>query len=81
MQDPSDSREASYARLRLLSALFVAAPLIYFLSLGPAVVTHKSTNSAQVQSAIETIYYPLELFYESVPPVQPVIDSYMRLWD
>ena len=54
--------------------------VVYFLSLGPAAMIHARLSDQHAREIIESIYFPLKLIYDNVPPSQPVFDGYMQLW-
>lgn len=65
---------------KLWPAFLVLVPLLYFLSVGPAIIAYENSTSMRFQTTLQTIYYPLELFYDKVPFIQPALDLYINLW-
>ena len=58
--------------------LLVLLPILYFLSLGPAILL---VNQGVVnEDTLEIVYFPVILVYDVMPPLQAPIDWYIRLW-
>ncbi|MBT5020755.1 MAG: hypothetical protein HON04_18645 [Planctomicrobium sp.] len=82
MSDSSDQIDGATGAgsSKLWPAFLVLVPLLYFLSVGPAIVAYENSASVRFQTTLQTIYYPLELFYDNVPFIQPALDLYINLW-
>jgi len=62
-----------------LVVVLLLLPMIYVLSVGPAVrMVHTGSLS---EHAAETIYYPLIVIHEALPPVGVVLDRYIELFE
>lgn len=64
--------------LAAILILVVVAPILYLLSLGPAVwlVEHGFIAG----ESIETFYLPVIALHESCPPIQPILEGYVELF-
>lgn len=73
-------RERKPGRSAALAGLvLLALPVLYFLSVGPARLAFKRGWFSQETGT--AIYWPLERFYDSMPPaVQRPMDWYADLW-
>ena len=73
-------REGRGSLVWLLPAAIVVLLWLYPLSLGPAIVWHRSTSSEFVHTALEGFYGPLEWLHENTPLRGP-LDWYVALWE
>lgn len=65
----------------LLVITLLILPLLYVLSVGPAIALHSSGAIGQTGTVIlEAVYYPLEWTSRNVPVVGPLIMRYAELW-
>ena len=75
MNEPTEEKSRHFGSI---VAAIIAAPVLYFLSFGPAVLIARANTSTL--PLIRQIYYPLERIYLTVPQTKAPIDSYLRLW-
>lgn len=76
----SDSRRHSTAWKCGACALVLL--VLYPLSAGPVYLLHQTVPlSHQVQDGLSVFYYPLELVTEAFPPIDHVLQAYLRCWD
>lgn len=86
MADPSDSEQTSPPERGslpwgMMTAFLVLLPVIYALSVGPAVCLYRrGILSPQMQRVIEVVYAPLEQVYHAAPVTQPFLDKYVEWW-
>jgi hypothetical protein len=65
----------------VLVVLLLILPLVYVLSVGPAIWLHSSGAMGPQSTAIlEAVYFPLEWSSRNVPVVGPLIMRYAELW-
>ena len=83
----ADDSEDDPRTKRKLWPVLIALPVIYVLSIGPAVVwlewleDHASPKTFEVASnVVEVVYAPLIWTEESMPPVYRLLEWYMRLF-
>jgi hypothetical protein len=73
-----ETRSKAGAAVAIAAGVFLL-PLLYVLSLGPAVflVDHGWIN----EGLFRGVYAPLEWVYQKVPAVQPSLDYYIKLFE
>jgi len=63
-------------------ALLIGLPLLYVLSIGPAVwVYYHAGFSDSTNDVIEAIYMPLIVFCEAFDPLGEYLQAYIDLWE
>ena len=63
-------------------AALVLLPVLYALSVGPAVALYDNGMIGQSwEPALQVFYTPLEWCVELVPGAEPLFDRYMSLWE
>lgn len=63
-------------------AALVLLPVLYALSVGPAVALyHNGMIGQSWEPALQVFYTPLEWCVELVPGAEPLFDRYMSLWE
>lgn len=63
-----------------LPILTLLTPLLYFLSIGPAILIHEHAPK-QLQEAIELFYYPVIMLAETFPLFRKLLQAYGSLWE
>ena len=84
MSEPQPvTRRRSGGRAVVVAAgLLLALPVLYVLSIGPAVWIHQNGNlSADTKAAIETAYAPLEGLANAFEPIEDALDWYVEFWE
>jgi hypothetical protein len=76
MDSPSPHKRTGGAIAVLLVALL---PILYVLSLGPAVMLAEMTESDELVAVFEVVYYPLRWLHENTPLREPH-QAYVELW-
>jgi len=75
---PARGRYAAAAVVVVLIAL----PVLYVLSIGPAVWIHENGNlNSNTKEAIRAAYIPLEGLADRFEPLEDALDMYIDLWD
>ena len=65
----------------VLVVFLLILPLVYVLSLGPAIWLHSSgAIGASGTEVLEAVYFPLDWTANNVPVVGPLIMRYAELW-
>lgn len=59
--------------------VLVLLPILYVLSLGPAVLLADMTESRELVRVLEVVYYPLEWLHANTPLREP-LEAYVDLW-
>lgn len=63
-------------------AFALALLVLYPLSAGPVYLLHQTVPlSHQVQDGVSVFYYPLDLVTKAFPPIDRVLQAYLRCWD
>ncbi len=65
-------------RGRTLVLALIAAPILYVLSAGPAVLIIEAFPATY--KTIGFIFTPIDLLYRAAPPLRKPLDAYFRLW-
>ena len=76
MDSPSPHKRTGAAIAVLIVALL---PILYVLSVGPAVMLADMTESDELAVVLRVVYYPLEWLHENTPLKEP-IEAYIDLW-
>jgi hypothetical protein len=77
MSERDEKRGGSGCAIAGVVLMFLVAPVLYVLSIGPAAMVVNHNDSVQW---ISVVYYPLELLGESCQPFDEGIRWYIRLW-
>ena len=75
----SSSRSSGAGMTFAVLAMCVLSPLLYFLSIGPALLVFRKTGSDL--TVLNYIYAPVIWLYHNCEPLQPLMDWYVRLWE
>ena len=67
------------ARVLAVLLVVVLLPVLYVLSLGPAVLLVDTTNSDELMAAFVVVYYPL-LWLHANTWLRKPLDAYVDLW-
>jgi hypothetical protein len=77
MSERDEKRGGAGCAIGLVVA-FVLLPLLYVLSVGPAILVAKAIPSAE--GFLQVIYWPLLLLHE-YEPAKTVLDWYVAFWE
>jgi hypothetical protein len=76
MDSPSGHKRTGAAIAVLIVVLL---PILYVLSVGPAVMLADMTESGELVAVLEVVYCPLEWLHENTPLREP-LEAYVDLW-
>lgn len=80
MDDKATKRGGGAVAVVVL-VLLVILPLLYVLSVGPAIRVHSAAwTGDSADSVIEAVYAPLSRVANRFPLFDPVVDWYVALW-
>jgi hypothetical protein len=74
---PEREKSGGGAMAAALVTFLLLMPVLYVLSLGPAIWY---VNRGNEPGIFETIYYPIAWLYENCEPAQPLLDWYVEIW-
>jgi hypothetical protein len=79
MDDKPTKRGGGTLPVVILLVVLILLPMIYVLSVGPAV--WMATSGRMNPRTLEAVYWPLEWTANNVPVAGPAIVRYVELWD
>ena len=77
--DSQTRRWRSGPAIALVIALLL--PMLYVLSIGPAVYVLKATGpNRELEEAVEVFYFPVEFLHQTTPLRGP-LEAYVEFWE